>query len=105
MEPSEAINVLEVVLRTLIKSVLGDEWATKGGLDAAKLEELRVEERKSRKGAVVSDDLLAFTHLYQLRQVIERNWQPFSLALGEKKQFSVYMDRIEDFRNAICQVK
>jgi hypothetical protein len=100
VEPSEAITALEVALRTLIASVLSDAWIEQGKLDVSALEARREEERKSRDGAVISDDLLAFAHLYELRRVINRNWDVFKLALGEKKRLDVYLDRLEDFRNA-----
>jgi Swt1-like HEPN len=106
MEPSAAIAVIETDLRHLVRVVLekahGSDWLAKN-LDAAtihRLQERLEEERKRRAPAKVSSDLMAYTHLYELRTVIEKNWQEFSPALGEKKEFVVLMDKVEDFRNA-----
>lgn len=105
MEPSAAIAVIETDLRHLVRAVLekahGPDWLAKS-LDAVKVDELQArlaEERKRRAPARVSSDPLAYTHLYELRKVIEKNWQEFSPALGEKKEFVVLMDKAEDFRN------
>lgn len=106
MEPSAAIAVIETDLRHLVRVVLekahGFDWLAKN-LDAAavdKLQERLEEERKRRAPAKVPSELTAYMHLYELRKVIEKTWQEFSSALGEKKEFVVLMDKVEDFRNA-----
>ena len=107
MEPSESIRIVEVDLRDLIESVLrgkhGDDWLEKAGLDEERvrgLTERREEERKSRSPAGVDERLIAYSHLYELRSVIHKNWDLFKPIFGEKKLFDVYLDRLEDFRNA-----
>ena len=106
MEASAAITVIETDLRHLVRVVLekshGSDWLAKN-FDAATVEELqeRLEaERKRRAPGKVPSELTAYTHLYELRKVIEKNWQEFSSALGEKKEFVVLIDKVEDFRNA-----
>ena len=106
MEPSAAIAVIETDLRHLVRVVLekahGSGWLAKN-LDAAtvkKLKERLDEEQKRRAPAKVSGELTAYTHLFELRKIIEKNWQEFSPALGEKKEFVVLMDKVADFRNA-----
>ncbi len=106
MEPSAAIAVIETDLRRLVglvlKKSLGREWLTEV-LDndtRLRLEARLLEEGKRRAPAVVPSDLLAYTHLYELRGVIEKRWEDFKPALGEKREFSVMMDKVEDFRNA-----
>jgi hypothetical protein len=99
MEPTEAINGIEASLRLLIRTVLGNTWAARGVLDISMLEARREEERKRRDGAAVESDLLAYTHIYELRKIIVKNWEDFKPALVERKRFDIYMDRIEDFRN------
>lgn len=100
MEPAEAITALEVALREVIRLVLGDQWPDRSGLNVPELESRREEERKSRDGAIVEDELLAYTHIFELRKVIDKNWEAFKPVFGDKKRFDVYMDRVEDFRNA-----
>jgi hypothetical protein len=100
VEPSEAINSLEAALRGLIHDVLKDHWADNSGLNVETLEQRRIEEAARRKGAAVEQDLLAYTHIYEIRKVIEKNWAQFKPVFVDKKRFDVYMDRVEDFRNA-----
>lgn len=100
VEPSEAINALEAALRGLIHDVLGSNWQDKSGLDVEKLEQRRTEEAARRKGSAIEQNLLAYTHIYEIRKIIEKNWEQFKPALVERKRFDVYMDRVEDFRNA-----
>lgn len=90
---------IEVVLRDLVREVIGDAWQSESYIDIAKLESKRDEERAKRRGVAVSDDLLAFTEFLQLQKIIERNWTKFEPALKKKKYFDVYMDRLAGFRN------
>ncbi|MBV9870949.1 MAG: hypothetical protein JO214_10045 [Frankiaceae bacterium] len=98
VDPGDAINALEVTLRQLVRLVIGDNW--RADVDVARLEERQTEERKRRDGSIVERDLLAFTHVHELRHVIEKHWPDFKPALHDRKRFDVYMDRVEDFRNA-----
>lgn len=106
MEATASIAIIETDLRRLVDAVLtrahGTNWYDRD-FDAviiAKLHARLEEERKRRSPAKVPDDLLAYTHLYELRRLIEKQWQSFAGALGEKREFSVLMDKVEDFRNA-----
>lgn len=100
VEPYEAINALERSLRGVIGDVLGDQWREARGVDISKLEARRAEEQASRTGAAVEESQLAYTHIYELREIISKNWEKFKPVFDDKKRFEVYMDRIEDFRNA-----
>jgi hypothetical protein len=98
VEPAEAINVVESVLRQAITQALGTAWTN--DLVVAQLEERRTEEAKRRNGAVVDDDLLAYTHLYELLEIIKKQWPQFKPIFKDQKRFEVYLKRLEDFRNA-----
>ena len=100
MEPAEAINIVETILRELVRLVLDEGWTAAGGLELAKLEERRAEEQKRRDGASVPADLLEYTHLYELRKIITVEWAKFKPIFDDRKRFDVYLDRLEAFRNA-----
>lgn len=100
MEPAEAISVVETVLRNAVRRVLGDGWHERTGVDRAKLEERREEERKRRTGATVDADLLNYAHLYELKEIIKKRWVDFKPIFSQQDRFFVYMKRLEDFRNA-----
>lgn len=99
MQPTEAINLVEKVLRDLIREVMGDEWRNHPSLDIARLEEKRADDQAKRRGVVGTDDLIEFLEFFHLRDIIHKNWPQFEGALGKKKYFTVYMDRLEGFRN------
>jgi hypothetical protein len=106
MEATASIAVIEVDLRRLVAAVFrladGTDWQ-RIRLDAELTAKLKVrfeEESKRRTPVRVTEDLLAYMHLFELRTLIEKNWQVFSSALGEKREFTVLMDKVEDFRNA-----
>jgi hypothetical protein len=107
MEPFEAINVVEKVLRDLIEVVLrkhhGDDWLHHTGLTEERLKEWevrRAEEAARRPGGTVDDRLISYSHLFELKTIIDKRWEVFHECLGNKRTLDVYMKRLEDFRNA-----
>ncbi len=106
VEPSAAIAVIETDLRHLVQAVLGaargDSWLeTAFPADVReRLEKRRREEQARRAPAKVPSSLLAYAHFYEIRNVIEKDWELFAPALGAKREFSVLAEKVEDFRNA-----
>jgi hypothetical protein len=100
VEPTEAINVVESVLRQAIREVLGSAWSDGTGVGLAALERRRAGEAKRRTGAVVDEDLLAYTYLRDLQEIVCQRWPSFEPIFKDQSRFSVYMGRLEDFRNA-----
>ncbi len=106
MEPTEAINNIEVVLRDLITHILferfGSEWIEQCG-SSEKIERWqarRKEEAAKRDGTVVEQRLIYFADFTDLLPIIKQHWELFLPCLGDKKTFEIYMGRLEDFRNA-----
>lgn len=104
MEPGQAIAIIETDLRRLIRAAMRNEgnWLTRafGEEAVAELGARQLEESRRRSPAVVPSDPLEYTHLYQLRTLINKNWQLFASPLGAKKDFDVLIGIVEDFRNA-----
>lgn len=106
MEPSAAIAIIEADLRRLTRAALegdlGVDWLalSLSGEKLADLKSRQREEQARRAPAEVPVDLLAYTHLYELRAIIGKKWEAFSLALGKKREFDVLIDIVEDYRNA-----
>lgn len=102
-EPTLAIQTVETALRELIRRVLGPDWTTKRGApDLERLKEKQEEDRKRRDGAIVSDDLLAYTEFYSLTQLIEKNWDSFKPAFGDLARTKVLLGILGDFRNPVA---
>jgi hypothetical protein len=99
VEPAEAINLVERVLRDLVRTVLGDGWKSHASVDLAKLEAKRTEDSAKRRGSIVSSDLLEYIEFYQLKEIIVGQWEAFAPALGKRKYVDVYLDRLDGFRN------
>lgn len=99
MEATEAINLVEVVLRDLVRLVLGDAWMQSRRVQIDELEAKRREDKAKRRGTAVNEDLLAYTEFTQLQQIILDDWNRFGPALGRKKYIEAYFDRLNGFRN------
>lgn len=100
MEPHEAIYFLEVILRDLIRSELGDSWRMDfTEEDMARLDAKREEEVKKRSGSIVSRDLLDYTEFTQVQRVITKHHETFAPALGRKKHVEDTWRRLNGLRN------
>jgi hypothetical protein len=62
-------------------------WMQIPGIDIAKLEEKRDEDRRKRRGTAVNEDLLAYTEFTQLTQIILDDWNKFGPALGKEEVY------------------
>ena len=101
MQPTEAINLLEVTLRDLVRSVMGTSWRTDRKIDVELLERRQSAETAKRRGVMLSDDLLAYTELTELTGLINANQAKFVPALGQHNVTKVYFQRLEELRNAV----
>lgn len=108
MDANDPINLLENTLRDLIERMLGsvdgdDDAADRLGVSEERIEEWRGrrdEESKRRVGGDVETRLLYFSDFTDLEKIIGRNWDKgFKACFGDKKRFTVYMDRLGAFRN------
>jgi hypothetical protein len=106
MPPADAINAVEVVLRDLVEQVLtekhGEEWIERCGTPEKieKWRERKLEEAKKRDGTTPEPRLLYYSDFTDLAPMIKKHWELFKPCLGDRKTFDVYMDRLEEFRNA-----
>ena len=92
----------ETALRDVIRIAVPN-WIADFDADAVKkLEDKRAEEDTRRDGIAVSQDLLDYTEIHQLQQIINRHWDPEVRAvLDDKKRTDVYLGIIFDVRNSI----
>jgi hypothetical protein len=103
IEPTLAVQTVEIALRRLVRRVLGPDWANRRGApDLERLREKHEEDRKRRGGAIVSDDLLAYTELYSLTELIEKNWEGFKPVFGDLPRTRVFLGVLKDFRNPVA---
>ena len=104
VNPYEAVRLVELDLRQLVRIVLGSSWmdgALAGGVvDVTKLEAKVADERGRRPATVVSTDLLDYTEFTQLQVLIlDKQWEAFAPALGKKRHIETYLSKIAGFRN------
>lgn len=104
MNPYEAVRLVELDLRQLVRVVLGSSWVEAareyGAVDETRLEAKVADERGRRPATVVSTDLLDYTEFTQLQTLIlDGRWDAFAPALGKKKHIETYLSKIAGFRN------
>lgn len=111
LEPSIALATSERALRQLMTMVFtaqhGPGWIRKVARDVDVVKwqekaEVEAKKRTTRGVARVSSSELDYAELYQLIQLIEKNWALFSPALGDKKITLALLARLDDLRNTVA---
>lgn len=96
--------MIETALRNAIRQIMPNgKWAqAKGAPDEAKLRRRQVEEGKRRDGVGTSADLLDYAETYELTDLIEKNWEPFSVIFDDSARTKTYFGIIKDVRNSVA---
>jgi len=99
MRTTEAINIIESVLRDLIREVIGEAWQTHPKIDMQKLVQQQSEDKNRRPGTIGTPPLIEYLEFWHLSAIINDNWAEFKPALEAQKRFTLDMDRLANFRN------
>ncbi|MGW5450308.1 hypothetical protein [Streptomyces asiaticus] len=111
MQPPVALASCERSLRQLLTHVLNAEFGASwihqvfDAETVTKLSEKRTEEEKRRTkrgAATVPSNLIEYTEFTQLTRLLNRYWELFKEAMGEKKEISVLLARFGALRNAVA---
>lgn len=106
--PADEVRAAERALRECITWVLsnqyGRNWLSQTGLKSERIQELearRIEEGKRRPTVAPSDNLLDYTELHELQDIITHNtrWHLFKGIFYDRKRFQVWMECLASYRN------
>lgn len=97
------INEYENLIRTIILDLLDDKPLTyKVSEDRIKKwEEKKEIETKKNKGICLEHRLLYYSDFYDLKNIIFKNWELFSIVFLNKKRFEIFFEELENYRNAV----
>lgn len=102
-----AISAFEMSVRRFVKKVLidthGEEWWEKGASEKIRkfAETRRAEEEKVKWHGVRGDDLLSYTELGHLSQIIQQNWVHFEAYVPRVDWATALFSTLERSRNVI----
>lgn len=104
MEPTDALQSIEIALRLAIRQVFGEiDWLdAQGAPDKDKLEDRKLEESKRRDGVVGSHSLIEYTETYHLTNLVRKNWNKFAPVFEDRSRTLAFLDVIDDIRNSIA---
>jgi len=95
-------NALRDFISTTLARSLGADWPIKSGVSperVGKWTDRKAAELKRQKGGVVEERLIYYADFYDIRTILEKNWDRFSDALGDLKTMRVYLDELEKLRD------
>lgn len=102
-----AIAAFEMSVRRFVKKVLmdthGEDWWDKGVSEKIRkfVDGRRIEEEKVKWHGVRGDDLLSYTELGQLSQIIQQNWIHFEAYVPRVDWATALFSTLERSRNVI----
>lgn len=96
------IQEYENTLRQIVLAVLGSEDSSDFKVTEDRMikwKEKREIEKKKYGGILAEDRIIYYSDFYDLKTIIDKNWELFKVILDDKKAFDVSFKRIETFRN------
>lgn len=106
MDLTQALKDTENSLRDFISNLLrtkfGDEWIVKCGVSEARIklwnDRKSVEDKRQETG-VVEERLIYYADFYDLKTILQKNWNEFAIALGDWKTMEVWLSELEKLRD------
>lgn len=97
------INEYENLLRTIILEFLGENPSEYKISDERinKWKEKKDIEVKKNKGICLENRLIYYSDFYDLKTIINKNWQLFLPVFLNKKRFEVFFEELENYRNSV----
>src|ERR1022692_4861878 len=106
IEATQAIRDVENLLRDFISGTLeksfGTDWTEKCGVTPTRIaqwKERKTTEEKRQEGGVVEPRIIYYADFYDLGNMLKKNWEKFSPALGDLKTVEVYLGELEKMRD------
>jgi HEPN superfamily Swt1-like protein len=106
MEITQALKDTENALRDFIGFILqqklGTEWIDKSGVSNDRIEiwkKRKKSEEKRQEAGVVEERLIYYADFFDLRTILQKNWQEFAPALGDWKTMDVWLGELEKLRD------
>lgn len=99
------VNEYENALRRLVLQIIGDKDSSPYKVSEDRIlkwKEKRETELKKNNGILFEKRLLYYSDFYDLKTIINKNWELFLPILNDKKRFEVFFSEIESFRNTIA---
>jgi len=99
------INEYENILRTIIINVIGETDDATFGVTQERLDiwkEKREIEKKKNENIQIENRLVYYSDFYDLKTIIDKNWEKFKPILANRKRFTVFYEEIEKYRNNIA---
>ncbi|WP_442846433.1 hypothetical protein [Leeuwenhoekiella sp. H156] len=98
-------NEYENTLRRLILNVIGTDDNTDYKVAPERIEkwkEKRTIEEKKNNGVLFENRIIYYSDFYDLKTIIDKNWEKFLPILNDKKRFLVFFNEVEQFRNTVA---
>ena len=105
LDITQSLKDAENTLRDFIAAVLGAKrgaWLEHTGVSPERIaqwNERKEIETKRQEAGVVEERLLYYADFYDLKTILEKNWQDFAPALGKWKRMEVWLEELERMRD------
>lgn len=106
MDLTQSLKDTENSLRDFIANILrnkfGENWIDKCGVSEDRIEKWKKrkedEERRQETG-VVEERLIYYADFYDLKNILKKHWNEFTVALGDLKTMEVWLSELEKLRD------
>lgn len=88
---------LRILIRTRLERKFGSSWEQSSGVTEERLKKWR-----ERRGSKTKVSLIDFSDFYDLRTIIEKNWEMFANCFENRKRTDVFLAQLELLRNDLA---
>lgn len=95
-------NFLRDNIAFILKNNYGKEWEKKLGVTGERIntwETRKIVEQKRLNGKKLEDRLLYYSDFYDLKVIIDKNWNVFKDVFLSKKEIDYQLEQLESYRN------
>lgn len=95
-------NFLRDNIMFILKNKYESDWENKIGVSEERIkvqENRRVEEQKRLNGNEIDNRLLYYSDFYDLKTIIDKNWDIFKIIFKDKKEIDYQLEQLESYRN------
>lgn len=95
-------NSLRDLISTLLKEKTGAGWIKSCGVTGERIEkweERKQIETKRQKGGTAEERLLYYADFYDIRTILQKNWELFSAVFGDWKKMDIFLSILEVSRD------
>lgn len=92
-------NALRDFISQMLHAKYKEDWIDKCGVSNERIEKWKMRQHEEEKRHVTVERLIYYADFYDLKTILQKNWDDFSQIFGSWRTIEVWLDELEKLRN------